>query len=307
MLAPIALFVYNRPDHTQKTLWALSKNHLANQSSLYIFSDGPKANEQDSNLEKIKKVREVIKSQKWCGKVQIIESKKNKGLANSIISGINQVFQEHKSIIVLEDDLETSSSFLTYMNKALNKYVNENKVFQISGFNFFSNKEDQNKEAYFLPLTTTWGWATWKSKWEKIDFECADYVDLVENKNLAFRFNMNGSYGYSNMLIRQMKTNGRFDSWGIRYYWSVFKFNGLILYPDYSLVTNFGWDGTGKHNDSYSLFPVQDWDKNYHVERYPDVIEMDSIRYNRIQKETKKQLSLKNRIISKIKRTLKIN
>ena len=43
--APIALFVYNRPEHTKKTLEALQKNTLAQNSELFIFSDGPKNNQ----------------------------------------------------------------------------------------------------------------------------------------------------------------------------------------------------------------------------------------------------------------------
>jgi hypothetical protein len=37
-LAPIALFVYNRPEHTRRTLNYLKNNLLADESRLYIFS-----------------------------------------------------------------------------------------------------------------------------------------------------------------------------------------------------------------------------------------------------------------------------
>ena len=43
-LAPIILFVYNRPWHTEKTLEALMANKLSNESVLYIYADGPKLN-----------------------------------------------------------------------------------------------------------------------------------------------------------------------------------------------------------------------------------------------------------------------
>ncbi len=39
-LAPIALFVYNRIDHTKQTIQALQNNYLAKDSELFIFSDG---------------------------------------------------------------------------------------------------------------------------------------------------------------------------------------------------------------------------------------------------------------------------
>jgi len=39
-LAPIVLFTYNRPWHTMQTVEALKKNELAQESELFIFSDG---------------------------------------------------------------------------------------------------------------------------------------------------------------------------------------------------------------------------------------------------------------------------
>ena len=36
-LAPLALFVFNRPEHTQKILNALCNNHLVEQSQLFVF------------------------------------------------------------------------------------------------------------------------------------------------------------------------------------------------------------------------------------------------------------------------------
>ena len=60
MLAPIVLFVYNRPWHTEQTLKALSKNDLTNDSILYIYADGARANATEEQLEKIKQVRELI-------------------------------------------------------------------------------------------------------------------------------------------------------------------------------------------------------------------------------------------------------
>ena len=52
-LAPIVLFVYNRPQHTLKTLEALMQNELAEKSELFIYCDGPKADAKKEDLDKI--------------------------------------------------------------------------------------------------------------------------------------------------------------------------------------------------------------------------------------------------------------
>src|ERR1043165_6673251 len=106
-LAPIVLFVYNRPDHTLRTLEALSGNVLADQSQLFIFADGPKAGASAEVLEKIKRTREAVKSRKWCGSQTIFESEENRGLAASVIAGVTKIVKEHGQVIVLEDDLIT--------------------------------------------------------------------------------------------------------------------------------------------------------------------------------------------------------
>ena len=61
-LAPIVLFVYARPEHTRKTLDALAMNHLASESILYIYADGPKENADEQTLQKISETRKLCKS-----------------------------------------------------------------------------------------------------------------------------------------------------------------------------------------------------------------------------------------------------
>ena len=133
-LAPIVLFVYDRPWHTNQMLDSLAANKLADQSVLYIYSDGPKENSTIEQLKRINDVRELIRERKWCKEVNIVESKKNKGLANSIVDGVTEIVNRYGKIIVLEDDLVLSKGFLKYMNDSLSFYQNNNEVMHISGY-----------------------------------------------------------------------------------------------------------------------------------------------------------------------------
>lgn len=58
-LAPITLFVYNRPLHTRQTVEALQKNELASESEIFIYSDAPKT---ERAVEDVARVREYIKT-----------------------------------------------------------------------------------------------------------------------------------------------------------------------------------------------------------------------------------------------------
>ncbi|RIW11798.1 hypothetical protein D0X99_20205 [Algoriphagus lacus] len=180
MLSPVVLFVYNRPFHTLKTLEALEKNYLADQSILFIYSDGYPDNSDDNLVSNVEQVRDIIRRKKWCKEVIIFESNFNKGLANSIISGVTFVIKKFGKIIVLEDDLIVSRNFLTFMNFSLDFYQSNYQVMQISGFSFPSPKIDKLNGCFFLPITSTWGWATWFRVWNNIDF------DNPNNQNLYY-------------------------------------------------------------------------------------------------------------------------
>lgn len=273
-LAPIILFVFNRPEHTRKTLLALSKNKLANASILYIYCDGVALDTSQELKDKNDLVKKVIREQQWCKEVIFVESGINKGLANSIISGVTEIVDKYGKVIVLEDDLLTTTTFLEYMNEALNIYVNKNEVIQVSGFSFPAPKLKVDNSSYFLTLTSTWGWATWKRAWDTIDFECSDYEIIKKDKNLAYRFNYNGSYNYKKMFLQQMESN-KISSWGIRFYWNAFKKNAIVIFPDKSLILNNGWDSSGKHKDSYDIFPISDWDENYRIDKFPQLTKVD--------------------------------
>src|SRR5690606_26292417 len=121
-LAPIALFVYNRPEHTRRTIAHLQKNLLADESRLIIFSDAAK-NEKDRDS--VNKTRELIQTVEGFKSVRIIERPVNMGLANSIIDGISQLTEEYGKVIAFEDDILTSPFTLKYFNQALRKRSEE--------------------------------------------------------------------------------------------------------------------------------------------------------------------------------------
>jgi hypothetical protein len=181
-------------------------------------------------------------------KVTIIQRKKNFGLAKSIISGVSQIIEHHGKVIVLEDDLVSSPSFITYMNRMLENYVSCEQVFSISGYSLphvlMPGVEKYPYDIYFCPRAGSWGWATWKDRWKKADWKVSDYKTFFCHPEMQKLFNISGS-DKTKMLIRQM--NGEIDSWAIRWDYSLFKNNAYCIYPVESYIDNIGHDGTGIH------------------------------------------------------------
>ena len=239
--APIALFAYNRPTHLQRAVESLLANELAPTSDLYIFSDGPKSPAQEAA---------VADARCYCGSVSgfrsvtVVERPTNLGLANSIIDGTTRMTKEFGRVIVLEDDLVLSPHFLKYMNLALERYRDEDRVFQVSG-HMFQATINSPDDAIFLPFVTSWGWGTWDRAWAHFDPNATGYLEIGSDPALKRRFNLDDAYDYFGMLEAQLA--GNIDSWAIRWYLSVFRQQGLALYPKKTLVDNFGFDGSGEH------------------------------------------------------------
>lgn len=253
-LAPIALFVYARPEHTKNTIEALSKNKLANESEIWIFSDNAKKEKHIENVRKVREYIRTIKDANYFKKVNIIEAEKNKGLANSIISGVTELINKYNRVIVLEDDLVTSKYFLTYMNKALDFYENDNLIWSISGYNLpIEIPNNYENDVYLAYRGCSWGWATWKDRWDTVDWKVDDYKKFKHNYSKRKKFNRGGP-DMAQMLDAQME--GKCDSWAIRWCYEQSKQNKYTIYPVKSLVLNQGLDGTGTHSGNIRTFDV---------------------------------------------------
>ena len=246
-LAPIALFVYNRLDHTEQTVSALKRNLLAEESDLIVFSDASKNSNSD---EKVKAVRAFIKSITGFKSLTIVERAHNFGLANSIIDGVTNLCNEYGQVIVLEDDLVTSPYFLKYMNNALDYYRDEEQVISIHGYIY--PVKAKLPETFFLRGADCWGWATWKRGWDLFEPDGEKLLAGINAQNIRKEFNYDGSYDLVGMLYSQIK--GEVDSWAIRWYASAFVKNKLTLYPGESLVLNIGNDGSGTHCGTTEMF-----------------------------------------------------
>lgn len=264
-LAPIILFVYNRPQHTATALEALAQNPLAKDSTLYIYADGAKADASAETLQKIKETREVIKSKTWCKEVIIIEREKNYGLASNILNGVTEVINKQGKIIALEDDLVTSPYFLQFMNDALNHYENANEVACISGYVYpITNLPD----LFFIKGSDCWGWATWKREWDQFETNGKTLLNQLESMQLTKSFDFNGTYPFTTMLKEQIE--GKNNSWAVRWYASAFLKNHFCLYPGQSLIKNIGADGSGTHfTGTTTAFDTILYDKAIEIRNLP--------------------------------------
>jgi hypothetical protein len=239
-LAPILLFVYNRPWHTRKTVKALKNNELASESELFIYADGAK---NDDALRQVKEVRDYIKTIDGFKKIIIIEQDENIGLANSIISGVTKVVNEYGKIIVIEDDIFTSPYFLKFMNEALKFYKDKDRIWHVSGWNYPIDS-DNLEDVFISRLMNCWGWATWADKWQYYEKNIDKTIKIFSKEDVN-SFNLDGSKDFFEQVIENKKK--KIDTWAIFWYVTIFKKDGLCVNPTQTFVENIGNDGSGVH------------------------------------------------------------
>ncbi|ROQ22533.1 glycosyltransferase family 2 protein [Gallaecimonas pentaromativorans] len=264
----VIFFAFNRPHKLKETIRSYKKCSERQLSDIFVFVDGAR-NENDK--EKINECLFVTTTELPAATISVRDY--NLGLKQSIWQGVTEVLSKYDAAIVIEDDLELAPDFYRYMRAGLERYQFEDKVCQISGFNYLGNGSN-SKDCFFLPLTTSWGWATWARAWR--DFSVEDTLSL---KNLSLeerKFNLEGSFPFLSMLKKE--ADGKVNSWAIRWYLYSFLHNRLTLYPPTTMVNNDGFDSSGTHaaNKSGSLFSQVEVSVLSEI-RYPADVDIDKI------------------------------
>lgn len=243
------LFTYNRSVHTQKVLDALSKNEILPQK-LYIFQDGIK---DSTNVKEWEKVSDVINAVDWCD-VEVCINQRNKGLADSIVNGLNYVFQENDAVIVLEDDCITHFQFMTFMNSALKKYQEEKKVYSISGYTWPVEVDSNGTDAYFTRRISSCGWGTWKNRWEEYERDYRILGKIKNNNVLNQNLHIWGEDLESHLLGN---IYGACDSWAVFWALKVIEKEGYCVVPYNSYIKNIGYDGSGVHSGETPILEAE--------------------------------------------------
>jgi len=303
-LSPIVLFVYNRPSHTQQTIESLSKNLLASDSILYIYSDASK-NEHDSI--KVDQVRDYIRSisKALFKDIVIIEKTTNEGLASSIIGGVSDIVSKHGKVIVLEDDIVTGRSFLKFMNSALDFYQNKKRIWHISGWNY-PIETDNISDVFIWRGMECWGWATWSDRWQYFKKDVEHTVSKF-NKDDISALNLDNSRN----VWRQVTDNrsGKINTWAIFWYITIYENNGMSANISRSLSQNIGMDGTGDNCDDNDIYRLDNrvyfkQDMNFEFE---EDLQENKLAVERIKAFYKRSRgSITDRIIRKLKKIISL-
>ncbi len=234
-LAPIVIFTYNRLDCLKETVKHLQGSSIAAESEVYIFSDGPR---KDEDVKKVEEVRKFLTTITGFKKINIKEARQNRGLANSVIAGVSEMLKKYDKVIVIEDDIVSSPDFLEFMNKSLEFYAMDDSIWSVTGYCPPIKIPKNYPHDVFLALRpSSWGWGTWKNRWQKIDWEIKDYKQLQSDRKKQRAFNKGGN-DLLGMLKSQME--GKIDSWAIRWSYNQFYYKSYSVYPVETRIKHIG-------------------------------------------------------------------
>jgi len=237
-MVPLALFVYNRPEHTKQVLSALRENNI---DLLYVFSDAAK---KDASSVEVGEVRDINDKIDW-DKIEIVKRAEHGGLANSVKQGVAEILQRYDKLIVLEDDCVPSSDFYNYMCQCLEHYEDEERVFCTSAYSHPIKKREFKKypyDVFFWQRFWSWGWGTWRRAWQKYDPDLERLLRTVKAKNINLE-----KFGRDILSTIQAQVNKKIDSWAVNWFLTIIVNDALTVYPVSSRINNIGYDGSGVH------------------------------------------------------------
>ena len=240
---PLIIITYNRPNHLERLLESLSRNHELDKVDVFFFSDAAKCEE---DFYKVRQVREVIYDFTHGDTARVFERKENIGLAENVQGAINTVLQEEQydSFIVLEDDLVLNEYFLNFMLRGLEIYRGDPRIFHISGWSY--PVRNSASQVRFLKMMNCWGWGSWRGKWKLYTSDQNVARTFMTNKHQLSEFNLDNSFPFEEHLAKNLK--GEWRTWAIFWYMSMFMYDGYEVLPPKSLVINSGFDNSGTNS-----------------------------------------------------------
>nr|WP_300841146.1 hypothetical protein [uncultured Acetatifactor sp.] len=233
----LAFFVYKRPECTGRVIESIKKNNF---EKIYIFQDGLK-NEKDR--EQWEEVSAMVKAIDFTD-TEIHISDRNKGLADSIVEGMDYVFERHETAIALEDDALLSQDYKDFMTACFTRYKNDKKIMGVSGGNHVEVAEDYPYDVCFLYRMSSLGFGTWRDRWAGFERNPKTLTGILKDREKSKVLELAGDLKH---YVTESIQN-KIDTWAT--YWALYQIDSQRYHiaPKRNLATDIGRDGSGTNS-----------------------------------------------------------
>lgn len=262
---PVALFVFNRPDVTQKVFSQIAK---VKPSTLFVVADGPRE-AVSGEAELCRRTRSVIDSVDWDCEILTDFSDRNMGCRRRLVSGLDWVFETVPEAIILEDDCCPNLSFFRFCDEMIEKYRDDERIGMVSGDNFQFDKTSQAESYYFSRYAHIWGWASWRRAWRHFDEKASVWPDFkrrggFESLGLCKAEQRFWSEAFQSAYEKDI------DIWDYQWMLALWAQNMLTVMPGRNLVSNIGFGQAATHTKGESIFAEMETCEMEFPLRHPD-------------------------------------
>jgi len=232
----VLLILFRRPEQTKLVFEAIRQ---ARPERLFLAADGPRAHRQ-GEAEACQATRAVVGSVDWPCEVKTLFRPANVGIRKNVSEAISWFLDEAGEGIILEDDCLPGPDFFRYSAVNLEKYRDDERVFQVCGSSFIAGADQATSSSYFSRYGHCWGWATWKRAWDRIDLELSSLEAFLEQARQKGFWDSRKEQRYWTYMFQRTR-DLPIDTWDYQWTFTIWKEGALSLYPNVNLVTNLGF------------------------------------------------------------------
>lgn len=238
---PVLLTAFSRYDTARKVMEAIRE---ARPPRLYFACDGPRNAEEKVRTDKVRSLVEFVD---WPCELKTLFREENAGLKKAMIGNMDWFFEHESEGIVLEDDTQPVQSFFWFAEEMLAKFRETNEIWWILGNNLMADPAPTPEASYYFSqhgYGAPWGWAGWRRSWKLYDGDMTQWPEVRNTPEWDAFFLSKGekteAYG-----TFEATWDGTIKTWDFQHDFSRMLHRGITVIPEYNLVRNIGFSGTG--------------------------------------------------------------
>jgi len=220
-MIPIVITVYNRLDTLRKTLDSLFECDGIEGRTILFFADN-NGKQHDAKIQDVWHYiqTELVNNHRDTWQFYPVHGN-NLGLRANSLRAINVSLKKYHKIIFIQDDMQFSKSFLSWMDYALEKYEDRKDIMFISGYSHIDYPS-----SYLSPLIAD-GLGIWRNKYE-------DPAYLIKVNHNYKEFAKHTTDSFANNLKNII--DGKSDAFMALLCYQMYLVNARCLYPGLNKV-----------------------------------------------------------------------
>ena len=294
---PVALFVFNRPAQTRDVFGAIAR---AKPTCLLVVADGARSG-KPGEAEACQQVREIVSRVDWPCKVFTNFAESNLGCQERIISGLDWVFSLVEEAIILEDDCLPDLSFFPFCQELLERYRGDSRISYISGANLVEKYLKTDASYFFSQIGGIWGWATWRSEWQRYDRHLQDWPELKREGMLSEILDDPKAVAYWTRIFDAMHEKRGPNTWDYQWLYTGLKNNSVTAVSSVNLIANIGFGPGATHTvEADDRFILRATPMEFPLKHPSSITPLRSVDRHRVQDMY--SITVINRILRKLRR-----